>query len=67
MGDEMPIYEYHCEKCDNVFEILQKVDDPLPECPSCGKKKVKKLINAPALRFVGPGWTPKYFGEDKGN
>lgn len=34
----MPLYEYHCEKCDKVFEALRPIKDsdvPAP-CPSCG-------------------------------
>ena len=29
----MPVYEYQCEKCKDVVEVLQKVsDEPLTEC-----------------------------------
>jgi putative FmdB family regulatory protein len=33
----MPLYEYYCEVCDNVFEALRSVRDseaPVP-CPTC--------------------------------
>ena len=40
----MPIFEYHCMKCDKDFEILvlgnQKVT-----CPTCNGEKVKKLLS----------------------
>ena len=33
----MPVYEYQCEKCKEVVEVLQKVsDEPLTECEKCG-------------------------------
>ncbi|MCP5109674.1 MAG: zinc ribbon domain-containing protein, partial [bacterium] len=33
----MPLYEYRCESCDQVIEVLQKFsDDPLSTCASCG-------------------------------
>ena len=41
----MPIYEYKCEKCKEVVEVLQKIsDDPLTECEKCGGK-IEKLFN----------------------
>ncbi len=45
----MPIFEYHCSKCDKDFEILvfgrQKIT-----CPHCNGKKVKKLLSAVSHR-----------------
>jgi putative FmdB family regulatory protein len=33
----MPIYEYHCEKCDHDFEeLLPTTTSPAPPCPKCG-------------------------------
>jgi putative FmdB family regulatory protein len=53
----MPIYEYECLKCGDVFEEMQKIsDEPLKVC-DCGKKgEVKRLISAPAVRTKGEGW-----------
>ena len=52
----MPIYEYKCTKCGSVFEILQKVNDPLTKkCIHC-HGPVKKLLSPPALQFKGTGW-----------
>ena len=39
----MPIYEFKCEVCGEVFEELQKLGDDFPPCPSCGAKEVIKL------------------------
>lgn len=53
----MPIYEYSCSRCDHKFEVRQGYDDPKPACPQCNKKrKVKRLISVPALKFVGSGF-----------
>lgn len=53
----MPIYEYQCEACGHVFETLQRLsEDPLKECPECGKPALKKLLSAPAFRLKGGGW-----------
>jgi len=53
----MPIYEYRCGACDHEFEARQKMsEDPLKECPDCGKAELKKLISAVGFRLKGTGW-----------
>jgi putative FmdB family regulatory protein len=53
----MPIYEYQCGECDHVFDALQKMsDDPLTDCPDCGKPELRKLMSAPNFRLKGAGW-----------
>jgi len=53
----MPIYEYRCLKCEEVFEELQSFSDKeLKICP-CGKKgKVEKLISLSSFQLKGDGW-----------
>lgn len=52
----MPLYEYKCQKCASVFEIIQKMSDlPLTECPECGGR-LKKVLTAPAIQFKGSGF-----------
>jgi putative FmdB family regulatory protein len=53
----MPIYEYECKKCGHTMEAIQKMsDDPLVDCPECGKPELKKLISAAGFRLKGGGW-----------
>ena len=53
----MPIYEYRCSECGNRFEeILPSSSSPAPPCPSCGAKKIEKLISAPGA--VGVAASP---------
>ena len=53
----MPIYEYVCTECEHAHEALQKMsDDPLQECPACGKSALKKLVSAAGFRLSGSGW-----------
>ena len=53
----MPIYEYQCRSCDHQLEALQKIsDDPLQQCPACGKVTLRKKVSAVAFRFKGGGW-----------
>ena len=52
----MPLYEYRCSKCGNVFEVLQKFSDaPLKKHQGCGGK-VEKLISASGFQLKGSGW-----------
>jgi len=52
----MPLYEYKCDKCGNLFEVMQKFsDEPLKTHENCGGM-VHRLLSAPALQFKGSGW-----------
>ena len=48
----MPIYEYHCNKCNKDFEYLVFGKED-PACPSCKSKKVGRLLSA--CGFVSKG------------
>ena len=52
----MPIYEYQCEGCGEVFELIQKFsDEPLKVHEKCGAP-VHRLITSSAIQFKGSGW-----------
>ena len=52
----MPMYEYKCHACGQVFEIIQRFSDqPLTSHDGCGGN-VERLLSAPALQFKGSGW-----------
>ena len=40
----MPIFEYRCKKCNEVFEVLVRGSQK-PECPNCKSKRLEKLIS----------------------
>lgn len=53
----MPIYEYACDACGERTEVIQKVsDDPLTDCPQCGRPALRKLVSAAGFRLKGGGW-----------
>ncbi|HEB93579.1 MAG TPA: zinc ribbon domain-containing protein [Gammaproteobacteria bacterium] len=53
----MPIYEYQCTECGLEMEKLQKLsDDPLTDCPECGKPTLQKKVSAAGFRLKGSGW-----------
>ena len=52
----MPIYEYQCEQCGKLDEVLQKFSDkPLTQCRHCSGK-LHKLISQSAFHLKGSGW-----------
>jgi putative FmdB family regulatory protein len=60
----MPLYEYKCSTCNDVFEIIQKFsDEPLHEHPGCGGP-VERLVSAPSLQFKGTGWYVTDYGRN---
>lgn len=52
----MPLYEYKCDQCGDVFELIQRFsDEPLTVHEKCGGP-VHRLISTSALQFKGSGW-----------
>jgi putative FmdB family regulatory protein len=53
----MPIYEYQCQSCGHELEKLQRMnDEPLKDCPDCGKAELHRLVSAAGFRLKGAGW-----------
>jgi putative FmdB family regulatory protein len=54
----MPIYEYECEKCGSVFELIHAVSaDPPKKCESKGcKGKPRRMVSAGGFILKGDGW-----------
>jgi putative FmdB family regulatory protein len=46
--DNMPIYEYKCQKCSYKFEELVFEEREI-KCPKCGSKFLEKLISLPNI------------------
>lgn len=52
----MPLYEYQCEQCNEIFEVMQKFSDaPLQTHDKCGGA-VRRILSVPAIQFKGTGW-----------
>ena len=43
----MPIYEFRCKKCKNIFEslIFSSMEEKKLSCPECGTKKPQKVMS----------------------
>ena len=63
----MPIYEYECPACLNVFEIFQRMtEEPLSACPDCSGP-VKKLVSVSSFQLKGGGWYADGYSSKPGN
>ncbi|HYB20784.1 MAG TPA: FmdB family zinc ribbon protein [Thermodesulfobacteriota bacterium] len=52
----MPIYEYRCNHCERIIEVMQKFSDkPLTRCPACSGK-ITRLISNCSFHLKGTGW-----------
>jgi putative FmdB family regulatory protein len=59
----MPLYDYRCHRCGEVFEVRQKfADETLKTHDACGGD-LERLISAPALQFKGTGWYVTDYGK----
>jgi putative FmdB family regulatory protein len=53
----MPTYEYVCPHCGHEFEVVQKMtDEPLRNCPKCGKNVKRKVGKGAGIIFKGSGF-----------
>jgi putative FmdB family regulatory protein len=51
----MPIYEFHCAKCERDSEILVRSSDwQGTKCPHCGSMKLAKKFSTFASNSAGP-------------
>jgi putative FmdB family regulatory protein len=61
----MPIYEYKCGACAEVFEYSQRMaDDPKTVCESCGGA-LERLISRTAFQLKGSGWYKDLYSSPK--
>lgn len=53
---KLPIYEYKCNECGQIFDVLQKLNsERVKECIHCGGN-VEKIISSSSFQFKGSGW-----------
>src|SRR5579864_2658602 len=63
----MPLYEYKCDNCGEVFEVRQKfVDEPVTVHEKCGGH-VERLISRSAFQLKGSGWYATDYPKSGGN
>lgn len=57
----MPLYEYKCNSCEAIKEVLQKFDDPAPRCSACTQDMVKQ-VSVTSFSLKGDGWAKDNYG-----
>lgn len=63
----MPIYEYQCDSCGRIQEVMQKISEkPLTKCSHCNGK-MRKLVSHSTFHLKGTGWyVTDYAGKSQG-
>lgn len=61
---KMPIYEYECQACQNILEVVQRIsEEPLTSCPDCSGN-LNKLVSRSAFHLKGSGWYADGYSSD---
>ena len=60
----MPLYDFKCEECDYIFELIQKHSDDNPQCIKCAKD-TKKIISKTSFILKGDGWYKDGYSKSK--
>ena len=62
----VPIYEYLCESCGRIHEVIHKLDERGPtHCRECGGEKIAKLVSRSAFQLKGGGWYADLYASKK--
>lgn len=62
----MPIYEYVCEACGRITEVMQRVSDPPPPtCAECGERRLARLVSRTSFQLRGGGWYSDLYASPK--
>lgn len=58
----MPIYPYHCQECNELWDEVIRYEESPDECPACGEKtNLKRLLGIPqAPKIQGSKATEKW-------
>ncbi|WP_225409239.1 FmdB family zinc ribbon protein [Stigmatella hybrida] len=63
----MPIYEYACQSCGKIIDVLQKISDPAPAaCAECGAENtLTKVVSRSSFVLKGGGWYSDLYSSTK--
>lgn len=62
----VPIYEYLCESCGRIHEVIHKLDERGPShCRECGSERIAKLVSRSAFQLKGGGWYADLYSSKK--
>jgi len=49
----MPLYEYECDPCRQIKEILVRNPADAAICPDCGNENMQRLLSVPSAPAMG--------------
>ena len=52
----MPIYDYSCKNCGNVFERFAKIGEKVGPCPLCSSEDITLVPSV----FRAKAWNPQF-------
>jgi putative FmdB family regulatory protein len=58
----MPLYEFGCEECGKVVEVLQKYNDAAPGCQQCSVD-MRRHVSRTSFFLKGDGWARDSYGK----
>jgi len=62
----VPIYEFVCEACGRLTEVMQKLSDPAPAaCPECGEGRMARTVSRTSFQLKGGGWYSDLYASTK--
>lgn len=62
----MPLYSYHCIKCDEVYENMRSIAqrDIKLVCPECDER-CKRILDLSSFQLKGGGWYKDGYSKKK--
>ena len=62
----MPMYSYHCNECDEVYENMRSVAqrDVKLQCPACNEL-CERILDLSTFQLKGGGWFKDGYGSKK--
>jgi putative FmdB family regulatory protein len=62
----MPMYSYHCIKCNEVYENIRTIEqrDIKLVCPVCSDK-CERIMDLSSFQLKGDGWFKDGYGSKK--
>ena len=67
-GFFMPIYEFKCDSCGAVNEVIMGINDDNPKiCSVCNGGPLKKIMSMNSFVLKGKGWYETDFKDNKKN
>jgi putative FmdB family regulatory protein len=62
----VPIYEFVCEACGHLSEVMQKVSEPPPgKCKECGAGPLARMVSRTTFQLKGGGWYSDLYATPK--